>query len=73
MLSSDTDLNALVEKAKAAFAKLTPEEKAAHRREQRISWVLGQINMMHYEHGHPPEMYISREQAEAAVDRLEAE
>jgi hypothetical protein len=72
MLSSDPELNALFEKAKAAFAKLTPEEKAAHRREQRISWVLGQINMMHYEHGHP-ERYITREQAEAAVDRLEAE
>lgn len=52
-LSSKDELNALVKKAMDAFNQLTPEEKAAHRREQAISWAVGQTLMSRFEHGRP--------------------
>lgn len=36
-------LQELARKAKAAYDALSPEEKAAHDREQRIGWALGQM------------------------------
>lgn len=40
------ELEALMAEARARFAALSPEEQRAHRREQRISWVRGQIGLM---------------------------
>lgn len=51
MLSSDGKLDALVKRAMEIFNNLTPEEQAAHRREQAISWALGQVQMSRYEKG----------------------
>lgn len=39
----EDDISQLVKKAMAAFNKLSPEEQAAHRREQKISFVYGQL------------------------------
>lgn len=52
-LTNDGKLDELVKKAMAAFNALTPEQKAAHRREQAISWAVGQSLMSRFEHGHP--------------------
>ncbi len=59
------ELGELMSRAKAAFEALTPEEQAAHRREQRISWVYGEAGLRN----HP----ITREQAAAIVDKHDAE
>lgn len=47
------DLKELMRKAKEAFDQLTPEEKAAHRREQAISWAFGQVALSRFEKGKP--------------------
>lgn len=39
------NLSRMIEDAKAAFAALSPEEQAAHREEQRKSWVRGETAM----------------------------
>jgi len=52
MLTNDGKLDALVKKAMAAFNALSPEEQRAHRREQAISWAVGQSLMSRFEHGH---------------------
>jgi hypothetical protein len=53
MLTNDGKLDALVKKAMAAFNALSPQEQQAHRREQAISWAVGQSLMSRFEHGHP--------------------
>jgi hypothetical protein len=40
---TDTELQALLARARSSFAALSPEEQAAHRRAQRISWVVGEL------------------------------
>lgn len=50
------DLQELLRKAVEAFNSLTPEQQIAHRREQRKSWVIGEMMLEH------PEM--TREEAE---------
>ncbi len=47
------DLKELMQKAKEAFEQLMPEEKAAHRREQAISWAFGQGALRRFEKGKP--------------------
>lgn len=44
-ISDDPVLNALLERANAAFAALSPEEQQAHRREQAISFAYGQVKL----------------------------
>lgn len=46
-LRADLELEALMQRAKDAVAAMFPEERAAMWREQRISWVRGQIGLMH--------------------------
>ena len=41
------DFEKLVAEAQARFAALSPEEQAEHRREQRRSFVRGQLMMTH--------------------------
>lgn len=53
MLSNNPKLNELVKEALDKFDKLSAAEKAAHRREQAISWAYGQTVMSHFEHGKP--------------------
>ena len=53
MLTNDGKLDALVKAAMAAFNALSPEEQQAHRREQAISFAVGQSLMSRFEHGHP--------------------
>ncbi len=65
MLSNDPKLNALAERALAAFNALSPDEQRAHRREQRISWVYGELRLSGYD--------ISREEVAAIVDGYEGE
>lgn len=52
-LTNDGKLDELMKKAMKLFNQLTPEEQAAHRREQAISWVKGQALLHHYESGKP--------------------
>lgn len=59
------NLHALVARAQAAFEALTPEQQAAHRAEQRRSWVIGELCLSN------PDM--TRERAEAIVDRVRRE
>jgi hypothetical protein len=40
---TDPEFDALIARARAAFAALTPEEQSAHLRAQRISWVIGEL------------------------------
>jgi hypothetical protein len=37
------DLDAILRRAREAFDALTPEQQAAHRREQAIDWAYGQL------------------------------
>lgn len=41
----DQDLNELIKKSKAFFDALTPEQQEEHMREQRLSWVRGEMGM----------------------------
>lgn len=52
-LSSNPKLNELVAKAMKAFNALSDEEKAAHRREQAISYVYGEALLTQFESGQP--------------------
>lgn len=45
MLTNDGKLYALMREAQVKFDALSPEEKAAHRREQAISWVYGEMRL----------------------------
>ena len=56
---------ALLKKALADFAALTPEQKRAHCRAQRRSWIVGEMMLEH------PEM--TREEAERIFTRVEEE
>lgn len=40
---SETDLQKLVAQARARYEALSPEEKAAHDKAQRESWVRGEM------------------------------
>lgn len=44
-LVNDGKIDALVKKAMAAFDALSPEEQRAHRREQAVSWVFGEMKL----------------------------
>ena len=65
MLSNNPKLNALAARAIAAFNVLPLEQQRAHRREQRISWVYGEMRLSGYD--------ISREEVAAIVDGYEGE
>jgi hypothetical protein len=75
MISDDLKLKGiklkeLMAKARALFDALTPEEKAAHRRDQAISFAHGQMLMSRFEHGHPdltPEEEAKQEQMIADI------
>jgi len=56
------ELDALLRKARTAFAALTPEQRRAHLEAQRRSWCVGETMLAH------PEM--SREQAEQLYDSV---
>lgn len=56
------DFMAAAKAAQARFDALTPEQRAAHHRAQRKSWVAGELML-----GHPE---MSREEAEALVDKV---
>jgi len=57
------ELDALVRKSVDAFNALSPEQQAAHRREQRRSWVRGELMLSH------PEMTFAR--ANELIDQAE--
>lgn len=61
MLDNDGKLDELVKKAVKLFNQLSPEEQAAHRRAQAISWVKGQTLLHRFESGQPdlPENEVS--------------
>jgi len=77
MLTNDGKLDELVKRAMAAFNALSPEEQRAHRREQAISFAVGQSLMSRFEHGHPdltPEEEAQLRQSVAdAYDHRKAE
>ena len=52
-LSNNPKLNELFREAMDRFNALSPEEKAAHRREQAISWVYGEMLLTRFERGEP--------------------
>jgi hypothetical protein len=60
-------LRELLVRARERFEALSPEEQAAHRREQRISWVYGNLACMR---GGPK---LTREQVAEMVDRHDRE
>jgi hypothetical protein len=62
-LVNDGKLDALVKKAMAAFDALSPEEQHAHRREQAISWVYGEMKLEHEDSS------VTREEIADLVDR----
>lgn len=66
-LSDNPELNELMKKAKAAFDALTPEQKRAHRREQAISWVFGEMMLARYERG---QAMLTKEEQEEAKKRI---
>jgi hypothetical protein len=66
MLSNNPKLNALLEQANAAVAAMTPEERAAMRREQRISWVRGEMQLARLERGLEP---LPDDEATARAER----
>jgi hypothetical protein len=57
------ELDSLIGAAEAAYKSLTPEQRRAHDRAQRKSWVVGETMLSH------PEM--TREQAVALYDSLD--
>jgi hypothetical protein len=60
---ADPELEALLKKANDWFDSLTPDQQREHRREQRRSWVRGELMLAH------PEM--TREEANALIDKGE--
>lgn len=56
-----TDLAALFAQARAAFDALTPDEQMHHRREQRISFVTGNVGLS--------QPHLPRAEVDAAVRR----
>lgn len=61
-LENDGKLDALVRHAMANFKALPPEEQAAHRREQKISWVYGEMGLAGHE--------VTKEQIARVLDGL---
>jgi hypothetical protein len=57
------ELDALIARWREIEAKMTPEQRAAQRRESAISWALGNLNMS-------TNHRTTREVVEAAYDRL---
>lgn len=45
-MPTDTEYRQLLEQAVEAFNKLTPAQKAAHRKEQAISFAYGQVDLL---------------------------
>lgn len=41
------DLDALIKRASDLFDQLMPQQQAAHRAEQRRSWVIGELMLAH--------------------------
>lgn len=62
-LVNDGQLDILVRHAMARFKALSPEEQAAHRREQAISWVYGEMGLA----GHTD---ITKEEVADVIDRV---
>ncbi len=60
-------LTLLFQEAKRRFDELTPEQQSAHRREQRISWVYGQLGCMRK----GPQ--LTREQVAELIDKHDQE
>jgi hypothetical protein len=44
-LTNDGKLDALIRQAMANFDTFSPKEQAAHRREQAISWIYGEMGL----------------------------
>jgi hypothetical protein len=65
----ECDQCAALDRAKAAFAALSPEEQTAHCRAQRISWVRGELRLQYPEMTHEE----ATRWAEEAVATVEAE
>lgn len=63
-MTNAESLEALLKKAQAHYDGLSIDEKLAHRREQAISWVFGQVNL-----SRPDNDPISREEVERIVDQ----
>jgi hypothetical protein len=59
---NDPALDAMLKKANADFEMLSPEEKTAHRREQYISFVYGQLRLSGRD--------ITKEQVAAVYDDM---
>jgi hypothetical protein len=64
---TDLEMKALVAEARARFEALTSEEQREHRRQQRISWVYGQLGCMR----NGP--VLTREQVAEIVDAHESD
>jgi hypothetical protein len=62
-LVNDGKLDILIRHAMAKFKALSPEDQAAHRREQAISWVYGEMGLA----GHTE---ITKEEIADVVDRV---
>lgn len=52
MISTNLELNKLIKQAIACVEALSPEDRAAHRREQAISWAAGQYKLSRWERGY---------------------
>jgi hypothetical protein len=61
-MTSNPELDALIERAVAAYNKMTPQQKREMHETQRRSWVIGNMLLDH------PDM--SREYAENIYDRV---
>jgi hypothetical protein len=62
-LVNDGKLDILIRHAMAKFKALSPEEQAAHRREQAISWVYGEMGLA----GHTE---VTKEEIADVIDRV---
>jgi hypothetical protein len=67
-LSDNPKLNELFREAMDRFNALSPEEKAAHRRDQHVSWVVGEMLLTRFERGEPE---LSNEEKEKLQQDIE--
>lgn len=65
-LANDGQLDALVARARANFDALSPAQQAAHRRDQAISWVYGEMRLAGHEN-------VTKAEIADIVDRVRRE